>query len=172
MKESLKNQNKEKENPNRPRIIRIRDSSHESSLVEDKKQIDHKITLADVKHFNTHFKLKKKTFKNKGEAFRYKLHKLVDNVYFQVVIIFIGLYALFYREILLLALPQSFDSSFEFAIQLFFFILLTEFLICLISKKNYIGSFEFFIDVISLIGLIPEVTIFWDNILNIITNSR
>ena len=172
MKESLKIPKQDKENPSMPRIIRIRDSSQESSLVEDKKQLDHKITLADVKHFNTHFKPKNKTFKNKSEAFRYKLHKLVDNVYFQVIILCIGLYALFYREILLLALPNSFDSSFEFAIQLFFFILLGEFLICLVSKKNYIGSFDFFIDVISLIGLIPEVRIFWDKILNLITHSR
>ena len=144
---------------------------NDSNLAFDKRESMKRVTLVNLKPFEIYSK-PKKTLANICEKFRYILNKGVDNIYFQVVVLIIALYSLFYKEILLLSLPKSYDSYFHFAIEVFYFILLFEFLICLIAKKKYLFSFDFWIDIIALIGMLPEVEILWTPIVNLISNSR
>jgi hypothetical protein len=145
---------------------------NDSNIAIDKRDSMKRVTLVNLKPFEIYSKSPKKTFGGTCEKFRYILYRGVENIYFQVVVLAIALYSLFYKEILLLSLPKSYDYYFHFAIEVFWFILLLEFCICLIAKKKYLFSFDFWIDIIALIGMLPEVEILWKPILNLISNSR
>jgi len=145
---------------------------NDPNLEIDKRDSIKRVTLVNLKPFEINVKSEKKMFSGMWDKFRYILYKGVDNIYFQVVVLIIALYALFYKEILLLSLPNSYDTYLKFAMELFFFILLAEFVICLIAKKKYFLSFDFTIDLIALIGLIPNVATLWYPILKLISDSR
>ncbi len=170
MKAGFENKTKNKEE-NEKNKIKINKMLNNSNPEKGKQENEHRYTLANIRHFNMKKKKSKKSFVNLCSQIRYNIHKLVDNIYSQIIVLLIAIYSLFYMEILLLSLPDKYDKPMHFAIEVFFFVLFGEFLICLTTKNKYIFSFDFYVDLLSLIGLMPEVTLIWDPIMNLIAGD-
>ncbi len=115
------------------------------------------ISLSSV--FNKNKKNKKKT---RWERVRKCLHFSVDNLVFHIFVLFISIYSLFFEDIMILCLPTSVDHPFEYVTEAVFFFFFTEFMILTIAKKKFIGSFYFYLDIVSVTSLLPNVPLIWD----------
>ena len=85
----------------------------------------------------------------------------VETVTFQVVILLLSVFALLNDDIRLMSLPKSVDKIFIRLNEIVFCLLVAEFLILCIFKKKFICSFYFWLEVLSLLSLLPEVHFIW-----------
>jgi hypothetical protein len=79
----------------------------------------------------------------------------------QIVILILSVFALLNDDIRLVLLPKSVDKTFEKLNEIVFCILFFEFLIFCILRKRFIFSFYFWLDILSLMSLLPEVHFIW-----------
>lgn len=127
---------------------------------------------------NSQFLSKNKTIteENNKKVSLYKkilhfLHEAFEHIIMQVFIIFLSIFSLFHEDIKILSLPKTVDYPFHHVNEFIFFFFLLEFIVFILSQKDFIGSFYFYLDIVSLISLIPEVHIIWDPILMLIEDD-
>ena len=148
----------------------VEPDSEEREIEDTKKR---RMTLSDVPHFNAVEKIKKPKKKpNKCEKFKELLMHSIENIYIQILILILACYSLFHQDIMFLCLPKVIDVPFEHATEGTFFFFLVEFIIFLIAKKKFVGSFYFYLDMISLISLLPEVHLIWTPLLTLIAGQK
>jgi len=70
-----------------------------------------------------------------------------------------------------LVLPLTVDEPFRRVNEFIFFLFLIEFFVNSLLKKNFFGSFYFYLDIISIISMIPDVYLIWNPIVNLIQNE-
>jgi hypothetical protein len=145
--------------------MRVRGNTEKSG--KDKFQ---RVTLTShLSYFNTNKKKNnKKDSLSKIDKLKYFMHKLVDNMYFHIIILTLAVFSLFNDDVRLLAVPKSADILFHHLNETVFFIFLGEFLIMCFVKKKFFGSFYFYLDLISIISLLPEVHLIWDPLMTLL----
>jgi len=99
------------------------------------------------------------------------LHHVFEHIVMQIFIILLSMFSLFNDDIKVLALPKTVDYPFHHVNEFIFFFFFTEFMVFILSQKNFVGSFYFYLDIVSLLSLIPEVHLIWDPILNLLEND-
>lgn len=112
--------------------------------------------------------LMKKKEKNKKNCFQkcftkveHQVHRVIESVLFHVLVLFLSIFSLFNNDIMTLTLPVSVDHTFHLLNEIVFVFFLSELIIFSIFKPNFLGSFFFYLDIIALISLIPEVSFLW-----------
>jgi hypothetical protein len=135
--------------------------------------IETPVTLnTHLSYFKNHNEKKKNKLRNKWDQFRHNLLMSVENVYFHIIVLILALYSLFHEDFTILFAPNSVDKVLHHVTEAVFFFFILEFLIVMIAKKKFIGSFYFYLDIISLISLIPEVEFIWDAIIAGISDNK
>jgi len=71
-----------------------------------------------------------------------------------------------------LALPISVDKPFHKFNEFIFIFFVTELLLFCLIKHNFLGSFYFYLDIIALISLLPEVDFIWLPISYMLTGDQ
>jgi hypothetical protein len=94
-----------------------------------------------------------------------KIEKFLDSTPVILFMTTLTLFALFASDIQASCLSQNVDIGFDITqiFLLFFFTL--EVVLSAIAKKNYVGTFFFWLDVIATISLIQDITLIFDNLL-------
>jgi hypothetical protein len=64
------------------------------------------------------------------------------------------------------------DQHFYAVSMALFCVFLLEFALLVAVRKNYVGSFYFFMDILSVLSLIPEIPLIYDRILDVFPNSE
>jgi hypothetical protein len=67
---------------------------------------------------------------------------------------------------------QNVDNTFSLMNEISFFVFFMEFLLSSLFESNFIGSFFFWIDLISMMSVIPDVPILWNPIANSISGGN
>ena len=131
-----------------------------------------KVTLSAISHFkNAYDQKKEKISTNCRQKTRSYLYKIVHSLYMNILILLLAIYSLYHEDILFLTLPKSFDTPFHHITEAVFFFFLIELIILIISKNKFIGSFYFYLDIISIISLIPEVYLIWSALILLISGQ-
>jgi len=99
------------------------------------------------------------------------LHTVFEHILMQIFIIILSIFSLFHEDVKILSLPKTVDYPFHHVNEFIFFFFLFEFLVFIFGQKNFIGSFYFYLDIVSLLSLIPEVHLIWDPILSLIEDD-
>jgi hypothetical protein len=167
IKETSKGTNKETKEENHMEFVEPDSEDHN---VEDPEKKS--ITLSNTAHFGSDNKKKHKKVMSKCDHVKEFLMELVENFYTQILILVLACYSLFHQDIQFLCLPKVVDIPFEHTTEATFFFFLIEFLIFTFAKKKFIGSFYFYLDMISLISLIPEVHLIWVPLMTLIAGSK
>lgn len=137
---------------------------------ENKKQMT--MTLSNTSHFGSKRKKKHKNHTSKCDKVKRFLMHAVHHFYTQILILILACYSLFHQDIQFLCLPKEVDSPFHHITEATFFFFLIEFFIFVFCKNKFIGSFYFYLDMISLISLIPEVYLIWVPLMTLIAGSK
>lgn len=134
---------------------------------------NNKIRLSThVSYFSQGKKNKNKDkHKTKCQKFKHYLYIMIENVYFTIIMLLLSFFSLFAHDIQVLSLPKSVDYPFYHLSEFIFIFFLVEFLILVIAKKKFIGSFYFYLDIVSLISLVPDVHFMWDPLIVLIAGS-
>lgn len=149
----------------------------ETQIFERKKSDTDKEQSSKLKHFtlNSHVlnKKKKNLFerKTKCEKISDFMLKLFENIYFHIFILLCSVFTLLQEDLKILALPLTVDQPFYRVNEFIFFLFVLEFFVISICKKNFRGSFYFYLDVISIVSMIPDVHLIWDPIVDLMENS-
>lgn len=109
--------------------------------------------------------------KTKFEKISLFLLKLVENIYSHIFILICSVFTLLQDDIRNLALPVSVDQAFFRVNEFIFFLFLIEFIVISVCKKNFCGSFYFYLDLISIISMIPDINLIWNPIVDLMENS-
>ena len=137
---------------------------------ENQKQMS--MTLSNTSHFGSKSKKKHKNSTSKCDKVKRFLMHAVHHFYTQILILILACYSLFHQDIQFLCLPKEVDSPFHHITEATFFFFLIEFFIFVFCKNKFIGSFYFYLDMISLISLIPEVYLIWVPLMTLIAGSK
>ncbi len=99
------------------------------------------------------------------------LVKLFENIYINILFLLCSVFTLLQEDLKILALPLTVDKPFYRVNEVIFFFFLMEFLVISLCKKNFRGSFFFYLDLISIISMVPDVRFIWDPIVNMMDDS-
>jgi hypothetical protein len=80
------------------------------------------------------------------------LHSIAGNI----IVLIATLIAIFNVDLKILFFDVSTDKGFSLLNEIIFFILGLELLLLILFKKNYIGSFFFYLDFLAVLSMIPD----------------
>ena len=109
----------------------------------------------------------KKSLNSKEKRFRRKLQvrKFLDSYWTMGFMTALTIYALFFDDIRILAFPKQADDVFYGFTLIGIFIFSIEVVLAAFAQAGYIGSFFFYLDIISTITMIPDCGWIWDQII-------
>ena len=87
-----------------------------------------------------------------------KVNKLLENYYFIGVMSFVTFYALFADDIRLLMMPMEADPVFDALTIVAIIMYLAELILASLVVDGYALSFYFWVDVVSLISMLPDIS--------------
>jgi len=93
-------------------------------------------------------------------SFSQKMKKILKGKVFSIIIIIAILTLLFLEEIKVLVIDHKYDVLVDSIIFVFFLFVICEFILFNIFLKNYRFSFFFWLDLISILSLAPEIHLF------------
>jgi hypothetical protein len=99
--------------------------------------------------------LKKKS-KDCYEATADLVNSILHSVIANIVVLISTLFALFNADMKILLTHESSDPVFAILNEVIFVLLTLEFLCLNLFKKNYIGSFFFYLDFLAVLSMIPD----------------
>ena len=110
-------------------------------------------------------KKKAETPKLDHSAFLKRLEDFLDSTPIIIIMTTFTIFCLFASDIQSSCLPVTVDLGFDVTqiVLLLFFTL--EVVLCSIAKKNYVGTFFFWLDVIATLSLLQDITLIFDNLL-------
>ncbi len=114
-------------------------------------------------------KKKNENRKTKCEKTKDFLVKLFENIYSNIFFLLCSVFTLLQEDLKILTLPLTVDKPFHRVNEIIFFFFIIEFLVISLCKKNFRGSFFFYLDLISIISMVPDVHLIWDPIVNMMT---
>jgi hypothetical protein len=142
-------------NPSQQRQVentspKIRNSS--SSLFELKKieKLKKSITRAEKKKQQIGWCLRF------GRRLTSGVNKFMHSIWAMVVVLICTFFALFNLDLKLLTTNETAEPIFVLLNNIIFFILTLEFIILLVFESGYIGSFDFYLDILAVLSLIPD----------------
>ncbi len=157
------------------RLNRIKAGNAQNARIENVNDNDNKTKkeltcLAQTSYFMTKEKAADKYQKfGPLRKFQYYIGIFLDNVIVQVLILLTAGYTLIEKETRILWISVENDKGLEIVLTVSFCILLAEFLLTMISKKNYILSYDCLFDFLSIFSLLTEVKPIWTPIVDAIT---
>jgi hypothetical protein len=92
---------------------------------------------------------------------------IVDSNYFIAFMTFLTIIALFSNDLQSAWLDSDIDFSFDIMQSCLLFFFSIEIIMTCLAKRGYIGSFFFWLDLISTISLIQDITFIFNNIIGI-----
>jgi len=95
-------------------------------------------------------------------AWKVKGEKLLENYYWIGMMSFVTFYALFADDIRILLLPKEADMTMDVLTLLAITLYLIELVLGVNCVDKYFGSFFFWVDFVSLLSMIPDVSFFLD----------
>jgi hypothetical protein len=93
------------------------------------------------------------------------LEKFIDHNFIVILMTIVTAYSLFFDDIRVFALPKSVDETFYNITFISMMLFAIEISIATYAKDDYIGSFFFWLDIISTVTMIPDIPWIWDPIL-------
>jgi hypothetical protein len=84
------------------------------------------------------------------------------------MILILSAFSLISQDLQYSVLNKDVDFSFARMNEVVFFVFAVELILSSLFETNFIGSFFFYVDFISLISVIPDVQVIWDPIYNFI----
>ena len=82
------------------------------------------------------------------------------------------MFTLFGHDTQLLTLPPSVDKTFHLISEIIFLFFVTELALLSLFQENFLGSFYFYLDLISILSMIPEVHFIWVLITSAMTGTN
>lgn len=115
----------------------------------------------------------KKTTNCKQIFFKLKhvVNLIMESAIFHIVVLVLSIFSLFNSDIMTTCLPTSVDSTFHHINEFIFIFFLLELILFSIFKQNFFGSFYFYLDIIAIISLLPEVSFIWDPLSVVLTGN-
>ena len=89
------------------------------------------------------------------------IRKLLDHYIVVIFMTLIVIYALFLDDVRILAIDQKFDDIFNGITLVGMIAFAIEILLTCYAKPEYIGSFFFYLDIVSTITMIPDCEWIW-----------
>ncbi len=86
---------------------------------------------------------------------------ILNGVYFISFILFLSAWSLVSEDLKNYMFEDTHEYIFNSINEFMFFFFLLEFLLCTSFEHNFIGSFFFYIDLISMFSVIPDVKLIW-----------
>jgi hypothetical protein len=90
-----------------------------------------------------------------------KIYKLIESNVSQLLIIVLSCFSVINDDLRLCALSLKVDSSFYVINEFIFIFFFVEFVLLCICNSKFINTFYFWIDLVSIISLIPETHFIW-----------
>jgi len=84
----------------------------------------------------------------------------------------VTLYTLFFDDIRVVSLPKSLDDSFNIVTTICFGLFLAEIIAACLCRKDYFWTFFFWLDVVSTLSMLPDISWFWDSVTGESSNSH
>lgn len=112
-------------------------------------------------------KLEENKQKEKSFIYKKKLEKFVDSNYFIIFFMVKTLFIMFIHDIQMGFISPSYDEIIDILQTITFFFFLLEIVLTSIAKEDYLNSFFFWLDVISTISIIQDISFMFDPILDL-----
>jgi hypothetical protein len=136
-------------------IVKLKNKDPPESKTVDKKM--------EVSHSKTTRTL---DFKDKNDRrCLKKIEAFVDSTAVMLTMTCFTIFALFASDIQAAWLPSSVDFSFDVIQVLLFFFFTLEIVLASVSKKGYLGSFFFWLDVVATLSLLQDISFIFDILL-------
>jgi hypothetical protein len=136
---------------------------------EDKNNLD----LQKIKNFS-HYKLTSKSsiikINNKWEKIKINIREILDNFFFILFMMIITLVILFIGDIQVILIDPSWDYVIDMIKLMIFIIYILEILFTCICSDGYIYSFFFWLDVLSTIYILQDISFILNPLLGITEN--
>ena len=87
-----------------------------------------------------------------------KTEKLLENYYWIGMMSFVTFYALFADDIRILLLPKEADTTMDILTIIAMTLYLIELVLGVLAIENYALSFYFWVDLVSLISMLPDIS--------------
>ena len=91
-----------------------------------------------------------------------KIKAVLAGKLWQTIISLITIFALYGDDLRLLAFPKTVDTTFEVLSFLALIMFFAELFLQVYSMKGYLYSFNFYLDVVSTLSLIPDIAFLWN----------
>ena len=101
-----------------------------------------------------------------------KVEPFISGIPFISVILILSAWSLFCQDIQYSALDKHVDGLFTLMNEISFFVFFTEFMLSSLFESNFIGSFFFWVDLISMISVIPDVQIIWNPVVDLFSGGQ
>lgn len=102
----------------------------------------------------------------------YNLDLLLLSKQWTYFIIIVTVYALFGDDIRLAMFPKSLDPFFDFLLAFTLAVFIFEFSAAsFVSKTGYLGSFYFYLDLVSILSMFSDITFFWNEIIYLMNDD-
>ena len=114
-------------------------------------------------------KKKKQEIKKTEKSYIYfqKLQNLVDHNIFVIFFMVLTVFIMFINDIKIGYLPNSVDEFIDAVQSITFILFCLEIVLTSLAKKDYVNSFFFWLDVISTISILQDISFIFDPILQI-----
>lgn len=96
----------------------------------------------------------------------------MESLIFHILVLSLSVFSLFNNDIMTLALPIGVDKAFHKINEFIFIFFFSELILFSIFKHNFLGSFYFYLDIIALISLLPEVDFIWIPLSYVLTGNE
>jgi hypothetical protein len=94
----------------------------------------------------------KKCYESIGEIVNASMHSILGNI----IVLICTMFALFNVDVKILVFWPTADPTFVILNETIFLVLGLEFILLIMFKKKYIGSFFFYLDFLAVLSMIPD----------------
>ena len=131
------------------RKLTVSEASHsELNKIEKLKK---SLTKAVEKEVNTNF-----SFKTCWRKLKSSVNTMLGSPYAMVIVLLCTFFALFNFDMKLLLTDEAAEPVFALVNNIIFFLLTMEFVLLIMFESRYVGSFDFYLDALAVLSLIPD----------------
>lgn len=103
--------------------------------------------------------------------FKHHVNLIMESVIFHIIVLALSIFSLFNNDVMTTFLPTTFDSAFHHINEFIFIFFLLELILFSLFKDRFFGSFYFYLDIVALISLLPEVSFIWNPLSVVLTGN-
>ncbi len=123
-------------------------------------------TISESSHteLNKNEKLKKSLSKGFScnrcwRKLSFAVNTMLGSVYVMIIILLATFFALFNLDLKLLTTDETAEPVFVLVNNIIFFVLTMEFVLLILFENRYVGSFDFYLDSLAVLSLIPDTAL-------------